>query len=61
LELLASYWDAVDEAVVFDARTRQPVEIVRKELAGILVHDDTALKLLNEAIAAAGGRPLAGA
>jgi predicted ABC-type ATPase len=59
LELLASYWDAVDEAVVFDARTRQPVEIVRKELAGTFVHDDAALKLLNEAIAAAGGRPFA--
>lgn len=60
LQSLVSYWDAVGEGVVFDARTDSPVEIVRKELDGILIHDDAALKLLNEAIAAAGGQPLAG-
>ena len=41
-------------------RTRQPVEIVRKELAGTSVHDEASLKLLNEAVAVAGGQPLAG-
>ena len=60
LQLLASYWDAVDEAVIFDARTVSPIEVVRKNEAGVLIHDKTAFILLNETIAAAGGQPLAG-
>lgn len=58
LELLARYWTAVDEGVVLDARTRQPTEIVRKNEAGIRVHDATTFALLNAAIAANDGRPL---
>ena len=60
LQILASYWDAVDEAVIFDARTASPIEVVRKNEAGVLIHDKTAFILLNETITAAGGQPLAG-
>jgi len=60
LQLLASYWDAVDEAVIFDARTASPIEVVRKNEAGVLIHDKTAFILLNETIAAAGSQPLTG-
>jgi hypothetical protein len=57
---LASYWDVIDEAVIFDARTASPTEIVRKNETGVLVHDKAAFILLNETIAAAGGQPLTG-
>jgi hypothetical protein len=30
LQLLASYWDAVDETVIFDARTASPIEVIRQ-------------------------------
>ena len=59
LQLLATYWAAVDEAVVFDARTASPVEVVRKTEAGVRVRDRPAFALLNEAIVLAGGNPLA--
>lgn len=49
---------AVDEGVVLDARTRQPTEIVRKNEAGVRVHDATVFALLNAAIAANDGKPL---
>jgi len=60
LQLLASYWDVIDEAVIFDARTASPTEVVRKNEAGVLIHDKTAFILLNETIAAAGSQPLTG-
>lgn len=59
LQLLATYWATVDEAVVFDARTASPVEVVRKTEAGVRVRDQPAFALLNEAIVLAGGNPLA--
>ena len=58
LQLLASYWNAVDEAVVFDARTGSPIEIAHRDEAGIRVHDKAAFALLNAAIAANEGKPL---
>ncbi len=57
---LARYWEAIDEALVFDARTRQPGLIVRKHAKdGIRIEDEAAFALLQDTIAAAGGRPLA--
>ncbi|MCX7362616.1 MAG: zeta toxin family protein [Alphaproteobacteria bacterium] len=58
LELLAVYWAAVDEGVALDARTREPIEIVRKDDTGIRVRDEAAFALLNAAIAANDGKPL---
>jgi predicted ABC-type ATPase len=39
LMLLADYWDACDEAVVFDARTEQPQEALVKDGAGTKIVD----------------------
>ena len=61
LQLLASYWDAVDEAVVFDARTESPREIVRKDEVGLRVLDEGAFVLLNAAIVNNDGKPLVAA
>ena len=61
LQLLASYWDAVDEAVVFDARTESPREIVRKDDAGIRTLDEAAFVLLNATIVNNDGQPLVAA
>ena len=58
LRYLADYWRACRGGIVFDARTRQPIEIVRKNEAGIRVHDEAAFALLNAVITASEGKPL---
>jgi predicted ABC-type ATPase len=58
LQLLAEYWDACDEGIVFDVRTRQPVEIVRKDAAGVRVTQGPAWIWLCNRLAAVSSRPL---
>jgi predicted ABC-type ATPase len=57
LQLRADYWDACDEGVVFDVRTRQPNEIVRKDAQGIHIASH-AWMLLSQRIHVVGGRAL---
>lgn len=56
LQLLADYWDACTEAIVFDARTRQPSEILRKDASGIRVAEGSGWTWLRHRIEAVGGR-----
>ncbi len=47
------YWEACTEGIVFDARTRSPLEIMRKDANGVHVADAAGWSLLQERIAAA--------
>lgn len=55
LRYLSGYWRASDEAIVLDARTRQPVEIIRKDVHGVRVVDGDRWTLLVARIEAVGG------
>jgi predicted ABC-type ATPase len=56
LQSLADYWDICDEAIVFDVRTWQPVEIVRKDAHGVTINNASGWSLLCGRIQAVGGR-----
>ncbi len=58
LRLLPDFWDACDEAIVFDALDRQPTEIARKDDDGIRIVRDRAWARLRRHVVAVGGRPL---
>lgn len=58
LRLLADYWDVCSQAIVFDARTRQPSEIVRKDASGFRIASIQSWDMLRDRIAAVGGRSL---
>jgi predicted ABC-type ATPase len=58
LQLLADYWEICDEGIVFDVRTRQPVEIVRKDGQGVSVVNESGCLTLCARIDAASGRAL---
>jgi predicted ABC-type ATPase len=58
LNLLADYWDACDEAIVFDVRTREPVEVARKDAQGVRISDRPAWVLLCRRVRAVNGRAL---
>lgn len=59
LRYLASYWRAVTDAVVLDARTPTPEEILRKDGQGTRVIDHSRHSLLLGCVQAAGGDPAA--
>ena len=58
LQLLADYWEVCAEAIVFDATTRHPSEILRKDASGFRNASVEGCRMLHNRIAAAGGRPL---
>lgn len=58
LQLLADYWDVCSEAIVFDATTRQPSEVVRKDPSGFRIASVERWKMLLDRMAAVGGRSL---
>jgi predicted ABC-type ATPase len=59
LRYLGSYWRAVSEAVVLDARTPAPMTIVRKDAQTTCVIDRSRHSLLLQCVRDAGGDPAA--
>lgn len=57
LKYLTSYWTICDEGIVFDARTRSPFEILRKDERGTRIVDTAGWSLLAARIEASGGVP----
>jgi predicted ABC-type ATPase len=55
LKYLTSYWNICTEGIVFDARTRAPSEILRKDRLGTRIADTAGWSLFSERIKAAGG------
>jgi predicted ABC-type ATPase len=55
LKYLSNYWKVCDEGIILDARTRRPLEVVRKDERGMRVIDDDGWSLLMSRIKAAGG------
>lgn len=58
LQLLPEYWNACAEVIIFDARSREPLEIARREAATTRVAGEAGWTLLQDRVAAAGGRVL---
>ena len=58
LRLLPDFWDACDEAIVFDALDRLPTEIARKDADGIRIVHGRSWARLRRGTAAVGGHPL---
>jgi len=57
LKYLTSYWAACDEGIVFDAQTRSPFEVLRKDERGTRIVDAAGWSLLAARIDACGGVP----
>lgn len=58
LKYLTGYWTVCDEGIVFDARTRSPFEILRKDGQGTRIIDAAGWSLLAARIDASGGAAL---
>jgi predicted ABC-type ATPase len=58
LKYLSGCWAACDEGIVFDARTRSPFEMLRKDERGTRISDTAGWTLLTARVEASGGAPL---